>query len=72
MNIEGNSAGAWAAACYLASDPSFEGTQHGVRDRGTLCGLPEDAVVIVRNPFFGTGLGTAVGAQAASQSQRAD
>lgn len=47
--------GAWTAACYLASDPSFEGAQHGVRARGILCGLPEDAVVIVRNPFYGTG-----------------
>ena len=46
--------GPWTAACYLASDRSFEGTQHGVLDRGTLCGLPEEAVAIVRSPFWGT------------------
>jgi hypothetical protein len=46
--------GAWTAACYLLSDPQFEGTQHGVHGQGTLCGLPEDAVAIVRNPFYGT------------------
>ncbi len=46
--------GAWTAAANLASDPAFAGTQHGMADSGTLCGLLESEVVVVRNPFYGT------------------
>ncbi len=46
--------GPWTAAAYLAGDPAFAGTQHGMGDTGTLCGLSESDVVIVRNPFWGT------------------
>jgi len=47
--------GPWTAACYLAEDSSFAGRQHGVLERGSLCGLAGDAVVVVRNRFLGTG-----------------
>jgi hypothetical protein len=47
--------GPWVAACYLNTDPTFIGTEHGLHQRGTLCGLPEDAIVVVRHPFYGTG-----------------
>lgn len=45
--------GPWTAAAYLATDPNFVGTQHGVGDAGTLCGLAAAEVAIVRNPFYG-------------------
>ncbi|MFZ2502752.1 MAG: hypothetical protein WAW88_08800 [Nocardioides sp.] len=46
--------GPWTAAAYLATDPEFAGTQHGMGETGTLCGLAEDEVAVVRNPFYGT------------------
>ena len=49
--------GAWTAAAYLASDPACAGTQHGMADSGTLCGLSGEEVVVVRNPFYGTAAG---------------
>lgn len=45
--------GPWTAAAYLATDPDFTETQHGMGESGTLCGLPEADVVVVRNPFYG-------------------
>lgn len=45
--------GPWTAAAYLASDPEFAGTQHGIGDADTLCGVPAAEVVVVRNPFYG-------------------
>jgi hypothetical protein len=48
--------GPWTAAAYLVEDEAFEGVQHGVADSGgTLCGIAEDKVEIVRNPFWGRG-----------------
>lgn len=42
------------AAAYLVDDREFTGTQHGVESGGgTLCGLPADAIAVVRNPFWG-------------------
>ncbi|MEV0291428.1 hypothetical protein AB0H36_45505 [Kribbella sp. NPDC050820] len=50
--------GPWTAAAYLAEDESFEGVQHGIGDSGgTLCGISEDEVAIVRRPFWGDGAG---------------
>jgi hypothetical protein len=46
--------GPWVAAAYLVDDPTFQGTQHGMEDTGTLCGLTGEQVAIVRNPFWGT------------------
>jgi hypothetical protein len=43
----------WTAAAYLVDDPGFAGTQHGVEPGGTLCGLPAEDIVVVRNPFWG-------------------
>jgi hypothetical protein len=44
----------WTAAAYLVDDREFTGTQHGVKSGGgTLCGLPADAIAVVRNPFWG-------------------
>lgn len=46
--------GPWTAAAYLVEDQSFEGVQHGVDNTdGTLCGIPQDKITIVRNPFRG-------------------
>jgi hypothetical protein len=44
----------WTAAAYLRDDTAFAGEQHGVLGSGTLCGLPEESITVVRNPFFGT------------------
>jgi hypothetical protein len=46
--------GPWTAAAYLVTDPDLAGAQHGMGKSGTLCGLPEVAVSVVRNPFYGT------------------
>lgn len=43
--------GPWTTAAYLATDPQFAGTPHGMGEAGTLCGLPEGDVAVVRNPF---------------------
>lgn len=42
---------------YLSSDSRFEGTQHAQpgSQAATLCGLPSDSVVLVRNLFYGRG-----------------
>jgi len=46
--------GPWTAAAYSADDPSFVGIQHGVADEsGSLCGLAEADIVVVRNAFYG-------------------
>jgi hypothetical protein len=47
--------GPWTAACYLRGDSDFTGTQHGVYEQGTLCGLAASVVDVVRNPFYGDG-----------------
>lgn len=44
----------WIAAAYLVDDPSFIGTQHGVAEGGaSLCDIPADSLIVVRNPFWG-------------------
>jgi hypothetical protein len=46
--------GPWTAAAYLVEDESFEGIQHGIGESGgTLCGIRQDKIAIVRNPFWG-------------------
>jgi hypothetical protein len=46
--------GPWTAAAYLVEDESFEGVQHGVDDSGgTLCGIPQNMIALMRNPFWG-------------------
>jgi hypothetical protein len=45
--------GRWTAAAYLADDSTFTGTQHGVDEDGTLCGLQPHEIAVVRNPFYG-------------------
>lgn len=46
--------GPWTAAAYLVDDPAFAGMQHGMGDSGTLCGIAESDIAVVRNPFWGT------------------
>jgi hypothetical protein len=46
--------GPWTAAAYLADDQQFQGIQHGMADDDrTLCGIPEERIEVVRNPFYG-------------------